>query len=353
MNQYSTMSGAETHDVFADFRSDTVTLPSTAMKDAAMACALGDDVYGEDPTVNCLEATVAELLGKEAAVLFPTGTQSNLAAVMSHCERGDEVLIGDQYHVFQHEARGASVLGGVAMQPISTDKFGNMIVEDVIVAVKADDPHFACSKLLSLENTVSGCVIETSLLNELANSAHKAGLAVHLDGARLFNAVVAGSCTAASITENVDSVSICLSKGLGAPAGSLLAGSIELMKKARRHRKILGGSMRQAGMIAACGQYALENNVDRLAGDHGIAKSLAAELAAIGSLEVDLERTQTNMVFVKPDANCAASLREYLYRNGVNTSAAHPYIRMVVHMGITEQGAAQAVEVFKSFFATR
>ncbi|MDP6586722.1 MAG: GntG family PLP-dependent aldolase, partial [Anaerolineales bacterium] len=231
-----------------DLRSDTVTLPTTGMFEVIPKAKLGDDVYEEDVEVLELQQYAAELLGKEASLFFPSGTQSNLTAILSHCQRGDEVLIGREYHINLYEARGASVLGGVGICPIDIDESGDMVVEDMIKQIKEDDPHYAVTKLLCLENPTSGRVQPQSKIDALAQAAHERGLSVHLDGARLFNAHIHSGLSTKELTKNCDSVSICLSKGLGAPAGSLLVSSHEVIAKAKRIRKILGGSMRQVGV---------------------------------------------------------------------------------------------------------
>ncbi len=354
MSQYAGMkqanNSAQDRSRMVDFRSDTATLPSDAMKQAAISSPLGDDVFAEDPTVNALEEKTAMLLGKPAALFFPTGTQSNLAGILSHCQRGEEVLLGDQYHIFRDEARGASVLGGVAMEAIPTDISGCMDIDCLTAAIKPDDPHCAVTRLVSLENTVSGCVQDQQVLDAIAEVAHQANLVVHLDGARLFNAAVAQHCPVSNLVSNADSVSICLSKGLGAPAGSLLAGPADFIGTARRNRKMLGGGMRQAGLLAACGLYALENNIDRLADDHAIAKQMAVELAAIDQLEVDLQRVQTNMLFIRPRSDNHDQLREFLSNNGVLIGGQSSFIRLVVHMDISASDAANTVELFQRFF---
>lgn len=354
MSQYvgmqSARESADGRSGLADFRSDTVTLPSDAMKQAALVCPLGDDVYEEDPTVKALEEKAAVLLDKPAALFFPTATQSNLAGVLSHCQRGEEVLVGDQYHIFRDEARGVSVLGGVTMEPIATDINGCMNIDSMSAAIKPDDPHVPISRLLCLENTVSGCVQNQRELDTIADRAHQANLAVHLDGARLFNAAVALNCPVSQLVAVVDSISLCLSKGLGAPAGSLLVGSADFIKTARRNRKMLGGGMRQAGFLAACGLFALENNIDRLADDHAIARQLANELAAIDGLDVALDRVQTNMLFVRSRTDNQQRLCEFLSRNDVLIGGQSPFSRMVVHMDISENAAARTVDMFKRFF---
>lgn len=353
-SQYSGMqqTGLEnnTEQKRVDFRSDTVSMPSEAMKQFASSCPLGDDVYEEDPTVKALEEKTAELLGKPAALFFPTGTQSNLAAVLSHCQRGEEVLIGDQYHIYRDEARGVSVLGGVTMESITTDKTGRMSLDAIKDAIKPDDPHCAITKLVCLENTVSGCVQNQQELNAIADHAHQKNLFVHLDGARLFNAAAAQDLTLSDLVKNIDSISVCLSKGLGAPAGSVLVGSTELIKTAKRNRKMLGGGMRQVGFLAACGLYALENNVNRLADDHHIAKQLANELSNIEQLEVDLDRVQTNMLFIRPKADNHQQLQEFLGQHNILIGGQTPFIRMVIHMDISKEDAERTVDLFKQFF---
>lgn len=354
MSQYSGIhpTGLEINNTLKriDFRSDTVSMPSEAMKQFASACPLGDDVYEEDPTVKALEEKIAGLLGKPAALFFPTGTQSNLAAILSHCQRGDEVLIGDQYHIFRDEARGVSVLGGVTMEPIATDKMGRMSLDTIKGAIKPDDPHCAITRLVCLENTVSGCVQSQHELDAIADYAHQQNLLVHLDGARLFNAAVAQQLAASDLVNKVDSISVCLSKGLAAPAGSVLVGSTDLIKIAKRNRKMLGGGMRQVGFLAACGLYALEHNVNRLADDHLIAKQLAKELSHIKQLEVDLDRVQTNMLFIRPKANNHKQLQEFLVQHNILIGGQTPFIRMVVHIDILKEDIKRTLDLFKLFF---
>lgn len=336
-----------------DLRSDTVSMPSEAMKLYASSCPLGDDVFDEDPTVKALEAKIAELLGKPAALFFPTGTQSNLSAVLSHCQRGEEVLVGDNYHIYRDEARGVSVLGGVTMDSIITDETGRMLLRDIQDAIKPDDPHCAITRLVCLENTVAGCVQNQQEQDAIADYAHKMNLSVHLDGARLFNAAAAQENDISDLVKKVDSVSICLSKGLGTPAGSVLVGTTDLIKTAKRNRKMLGGGMRQVGFLAACGLYALENNVNRLADDHRIAKQLANELSSIEQLEVDLDKVQTNMLFIRPKANNHQQLQEFLGQHNVLIGGQKPFIRMVTHMDILEEDAERTVDLFKQFFRNK
>lgn len=336
----------QSRQAIIDLRSDTVTRPSAAMREIMLAADVGDDVYGEDPTINELETYTAQLLGKEAGIFLPSGTMSNLTAMLSHCERGEEIIAGDQYHTFLDEARGASVLGGATLHPLTTDKFGHFELEAMLEAIKPDDFHFPVSRLLSLENTVSGCVQDQQHLNTLADAAHENSLKVHLDGARLMNAVVKQQVAPTVLTEKADSVSLCLSKGLGAPVGSVLVGEAAFVNRARRLRKMLGGGMRQAGILAAAGLYALQNNVDSLADDHAKAQHLATELNNLPGLEVDMERVQTNMMFVKIRAEDAASLQDFMQQNGVIIGAE----RNVLHRDISPEDVDRVSELFRTFY---
>src|SRR4051812_43393562 len=264
-----------------DLRSDTVTRPSAAMRAAMAGAEVGDDVFGDDPTVIALQAKAAQMLGVEAALFFPSGTQSNLAALMSHCQRGDEYLVGQEAHTYRYEAGGGAVLASVQPQPIANRPDGTMDLVDLEAAIKPDDPHFARTRLLALENTLGGKVIARQWQADALALAKRRGLATHLDGARIFNAAVRRGAPASELCSGFDSVSACLSKGLGAPAGSVLAGKREFIGRAVRARKILGGGMRQAGIVAAAGLYALEHNVERLADDHANAVRLGTLLAEI------------------------------------------------------------------------
>ena len=289
--------GAPWHTVaiMIDLRSDTVTAPSEAMRAAVAEAVVGDDVWGDDPTVAELEAKTAALLGKEAAVFVSSGTQGNLCALMAHCQRGDEYIVGDTAHTYRYEAGGGAVLGSIQPQPVRTRPNGELDLDHVADVVKPDDPHFARSRLLCLENTNDGRVLSLDHQRSAADLAAKHGLSLHLDGARLWNAAVALDVAPATIAEPFDTVSVCLSKGLGAPIGSVLAGSAELIGAARRWRKILGGAMRQVGMMAAAGIFAIDHNIDRLADDHANADRLVAGLNGIDGVTVD--RHATNMVF--------------------------------------------------------
>jgi threonine aldolase len=324
-----------------DLRSDTVTRPSAGMRRAMAEAQVGDDVFGDDPTVNLLQARAAEMLGFEQGLLFPSGTQSNLAALLSHCGRGDEYLVGQLAHTYRYEAGGGAVLGSIQPQPIANRPDGTLDLAEVEAAIKPDDPHFAQTRLLALENTIGGKVIARSYLEQALKLAKKRNLATHLDGARLFNAAVKLGVSAKSLCEGFDSVSICLSKGLGAPAGTLLLGSAEFIKKAIRARKILGGAMRQAGIIAAAGLYALEHNVARLAQDHANAERLARGLREIG---LEVEPPQTNMVFV----NVPEGFADHMVNNEILVLAG-PRMRLVTHLDVDAAAIDRALEAARSF----
>ena len=352
MNQYKRNSSLSQNREFKnliDFRSDTVTLPSREMLSSIQDAKIGDDVYDEDVEVNELQEYAASLLGKEAGLFFPSGTQSNLTAMLSHCQRGDEVLIGQNYHTNVYEARGVSVLGGVGICPIETSESGSMNVEAMLSEIKDDDPHYAVTKLLCLENTISGKVQPQIELDELAKAAQSKNLKVHLDGARLFNAHIHSGLSMKQLTSCFDSVSICLSKGLGAPIGSLLIADQVTINKARRLRKMLGGGMRQVGVIAACGMYALKNNVQRLQSDHDNAKLLAEGLSSISELSVDYGERQTNMVFVNCPKEHRESLENFLLDKEVMVSNLNRG-RLVCHLGIEEKDILYVIDAFKEYF---
>ena len=285
-----------------DLRSDTVTQPTAAMRQAMLSAPLGDDVFGDDPTVNALQERIAQITGKEAALFMPTGTQSNLCALMAHCERGDEYIVGQNAHTYRYEGGGAAVLGSIQPQPLAQNSVGEMSLADITAAIKPMDCHFARTRLLALENTWNGHPMSQAYLAQAIALARQHGLAVHLDGARLFNAAVAqaeGDPVTASvrrIVDHFDSVSVCFSKGLGAPVGSALCGSRELIEKALRWRKVLGGGMRQSGILAAAALHALDHHIDRLADDHVLAQRLAQGLQGLPGLSV--RSAQTNIVFV-------------------------------------------------------
>jgi threonine aldolase len=335
-------------ECICDLRSDTVTRPSAAMRAAMAEAEVGDDVYGEDPSVNRLEATLAEMLGKQAGLFLPTGTQSNLAALMAHCGRGDEVLVGDSYHIYRDEAAGASVLAGIAMTPLPTEEDASICAPSVTSGIKPDDPHYPRTRLLCLENTVGGKVVALERMSAASDAARTGGLAVHLDGARFFNAITALGCTPSDLAGYADAVSVCLSKGLGAPAGSVLLGPTDVIARARRHRKILGGSMRQSGVLAAAGLFALEHRVPHLAEDHDRANQLGAALIQAG---VGAVRVASNMVFLAPDLAHHGKLQQFLAGKGIRIGSQKPQIRMVLHGDVTDAGLGAAIAGFAEYIA--
>ncbi len=342
-----------------DLRSDTVTQPTPAMRDAMLRAPLGDDVFADDPSVNALQDKTAALLGFEAALFVPTGTQSNLCAILSHCQRGEEYLVGQFAHCYRWEGGGAAVFGSVQPQPLEHQADGTLALADIEAAIKPDDAHFARTKLLALENTLGGKLLPFEYLQQASSLAKGKGLMRHLDGARLFNAATAQAAPAGSdtraearrIAQCFDSVSVCLSKGLGAPVGSVLCGSRELIQRAHRIRKIAGGGMRQAGMLAAAGSYALDHHVDRLADDHALARRLAEGLQGIDGLQV--EAPHTNIVFV--DVVGAAKARSselmpYLKAHGILATGLYR-LRFVTHLDVDAPAVDRATEVIRAFFA--
>ncbi|WP_243039157.1 low-specificity L-threonine aldolase [Dyella sedimenti] len=335
-----------------DLRSDTVTRPTTAMRAAMLDAPVGDDVYGEDPTVNALQRRLADELGFEAALFVPTGTQSNLLALMSHCERGDEYLVGADAHTYKFEGGGAAVLGSIQPQPIPHDADGTLPLDRLAAAIKPVDPHFARTRLLALENTWHGRVLPLDYLKAAHDFARERGLGLHLDGARLFNAAIASGVAAREIARHFDSVSVCLSKGLGAPVGSVLVGSAALIDKARRWRKVAGGGWRQAGLLAAAANHALDHHVARLADDHARAATLAAGLADIPGIR--LLGQFTNMVFIDVPADRLRELDVHLREAGVRISIGYlPTLRLVTHLDVDDEGVVRTVEAFREFFGGR
>jgi len=328
-----------------DLRSDTVTRPSRAMLEAMMAAPVGDDVYGDDPTVNELQRYAAELSGKEAALFLPTGTQANLVALLSHCERGEEYIVGQGAHNYLYEAGGAAVLGSIQPQPIDANPDGSLPLDKLAAKIKPDDIHFARTRLLSLENTHNGKVLPREYLKEAWHFTREKGLALHVDGARIFNAVVEYGCPLKEITQYCDTFTICLSKGLGTPVGSLLVGSHEYIRRANRWRKMTGGGMRQAGILAAAGLYALKNNVERLKEDHSNAAWLAAQLREIGA---DVMRHDTNMLFVRVGEENAAALGEFMQARGVLLNAS-PITRIVTHLDVSRAQLEALVTHWQAF----
>jgi len=313
---------------------------------AAMAAAdVGDDVYGDDPTVNRLQSVMAERFGFPSALFFPTGTQSNLAALMSHCERGDEYLVGQDAHTYKYEQGGAAVLGSIQPQPLENEPDGSISIERIARAIKPADVHFATTRLLALENTMGGRVLPAAYVRSVTDYAHGRGLRTHLDGARVFNAIVKLDIDERAAAAGFDSVSVCLSKGLGAPAGSVLLGSREFIGSARRWRKALGGGMRQAGILAAAGLHALEHHVRGLAEDHLNAEFLAAELRALG---LAVESPQTNIVFVEIHADHVSKLQAHLAERGVLASVA-PRTRLVTHRDAPRAKIEAALRAFREY----
>ena len=333
-----------------DLRSDTVTRPSAEMRAAMAEADVGDDVYGEDPTVNRLEALAAQMLGKEAALFVVSGTQGNLLGVMSHCERGDEYVVGQQGHTYKYEGGGAAVLGSIQPQPLDFEADGTLDLARVAAAIKPDDPHFARTRLLCLENTQGGKALPLEYLARAHDFARQHKLSLHLDGARVFNAVVKQRVDVREISRCFDTVSMCLSKGLGAPVGSMLCGSRELIAKARRWRKVLGGGMRQAGVLAAAGIYALQNNVTRLEQDHENARELASALSGIEAVKADYAAAQTNMVYVSVEPTLAEPLRQFLKQRGILIGGGNP-IRLVLHMDVSREDVQTVAAAVRGFFA--
>jgi threonine aldolase len=341
--------------VIADFRSDTVTHPTPAMKDAMMNAPLGDDVYGDDPTTNALEEKAASLLGKDDAVFMPTGTQSNLASVMAHCERGDEYIVGETFHIYVYEAGGTSVLGSTFPHPLPVSSKGALYPDDVVAAIKENDSHFPITKLICVENTVNGCVHDVGYMDMIGKTAHDHGLKAHCDGARLFNAAVAQNVEPARLVKAFDTVSVCLSKGLGTPAGSILVGDDAAITKARRLRKMLGGGMRQTGILAAAGLHALDHHITRLQDDHARASNLADALMRIDGLSIDHDQVETNMIFVtfgtneKPVSDDALShLNHFMISRGLKINGERK-TRLVTHLDIDDNACTVLIETLNDF----
>ncbi len=370
-----------------DLRSDTVTRPTQGMREAMMAAALGDDVYADDPSVNALQDKIADLLGFEGALFMPTGTQSNLCAILAHCQRGDEYIVGQMAHCYRWEGGGAAVFGSVQPQPLNHQSDGTLLLEEIEAAIKPDDAHYARTRLLALENTIGGKLLPMDYVQQAAELARSKGLARHLDGARLFNAAVAQAevvcenpgtagppegahgplggrrstqsgerggnilAEARRIAQCFDSVSVCFSKGLGAPAGSALCGNRELLARAHRIRKMAGGGMRQTGLLAAAASYAIDHHVARLAQDHALARQLATGLAGIAGLVV--EPPQSNMVFVDLMGQAktrAAALLPFLAARGVLASGLYR-LRFVTHLDVDAAGIEHALSALRDFFA--
>lgn len=335
-----------------DLRSDTVTRPTAAMRAAMLEAPVGDDVFGDDPSVNALQERIAAMLGKEAALFMPSGTQSNLSALMAHCQRGDEYIVGQQAHTYRYEAGGGAVLGSIQPQPVANQADGTLALADIEAHIKPDDAHFARTRLLCLENTFGGRVLSLHYLRQATALARRHGLATHLDGARLFNAAVAmgqgdGSDARANarvVAELFDSVSVCFSKGLGAPVGSVLVGSKELIERAHRVRKMLGGGMRQAGMLAAAALHALDHHIDRLADDHAHARRLASAFDDVPGFSAEVP--QTNIVFVDAPAPQVKALAARLAEQGVLATNLYR-LRLVTHLDVTSDDIDRAVTALR------
>lgn len=353
----------------SDFRSDTVTQPTPAMKQAMMEAPLGDDVFGDDPSINRLQETAAAMFGFEAALFAPSGTQTNLIALMTHCQRGDEAIVGQQWHTYRWEAGGMAVLGSIQPQPLEHQPDGTIALADIEAAIKPDDPHFARTRLVVVENTTGGKVLPMQYMHDVAALAKRHGLRAHIDGARLCNAAVALAgggdpvqC-ARELVSGFDSVSLCLSKGLGAPVGSLLLGSQDFIKQARRARKMLGGAMRQAGVLAAAGLHALQHHVHRLADDHANAQALARGLAEAAASNARLQGrvkvagANTNILFMDVDPDVANDYLAHLAANDIKVTSgiyrgvegAMRRIRWVTHLDVNRDDVERAIRVTASF----
>jgi threonine aldolase len=338
-----------------DLRSDTITCPSPAMRAAIAAADVGDDVFGDDPSINALQDKIAAMLGYESAIYAPTGTQSNLLALMSHCERGDEYIVGQQAHTYRWEGGGAAVLGSIQPQPLNNQPDGSIALDDIAANIKPDDAHFARSRLLTLENTTGGKVLPQSYVLAATALAHSKGLSTHLDGARLFNAAVAQGLPPSELCKGFDSVSVCFSKGLGAPVGSALCGSKALITKAHKWRKMLGGGMRQAGLLAAGANYALDHNIERLAQDHANAAALAAGLNSMTGLQAT---ANTNIVFINVEHGMTDGLVAHLKANGVlctgreaGTYGGKGLLRMVTHLDVNAADINATLDIIRRYTA--
>ena len=340
-----------------DLRSDTVTLPTKEMREAISNAELGDDVFQEDPTINNLEKLAAKKFNKEAAIFLPSGTMANLVAVLTHCNRGDEVMLGDQSHTFLYEAGGISSFGGVHSRQLKNHNDGTIHLNDIKNAIRKKDVHFPPSRLICLENTHNRCFgmpLETNYVNEVADIAKNNDMSVHVDGARIFNAAVATGSTVADLTKNVDSVSFCLSKGLSAPSGSLLCGDKNFIHRARFNRKALGGGMRQAGILAAAGVVAIDIMSAKIIEDHRNAKALAVGIAKIDGIIIETEKIKTNIIYFKlnhPKIN-SESLLDIMSKKNIRFFELGPnWFRLVTHSGISKENIDYVISEFDSFFS--
>ena len=340
-----------------DLRSDTVTLPTKEMREAILNAELGDDVFQEDPTINNLEKLAAKKFNKEAAIFLPSGTMANLVAVLTHCNRGDEVMLGDQSHTFLYEAGGISSFGGVHSRQLKNHNDGTIHLNDIKNAIRKKDVHFPPSRLICLENTHNRCFgmpLETNYVNEVVDIAKNNDMSVHVDGARIFNAAVATGSTVADLTKNVDSVSFCLSKGLSAPSGSLLCGDKNFIHRARFNRKALGGGMRQAGILAAAGVVAIDIMSAKIIEDHRNAKALAFGIAKIDGINIETEKIKTNIIYFKldhPKIN-SESLLDIMSKKNIRFFELGPnWFRLVTHSGISKENIDYVISEFDSFFS--
>src|SRR5687768_9385074 len=333
-----------------DLRSDTVTRPTAAMREAMLRAEVGDDVYGEDPTVNALQQRLADELGFEAGLFAPSGTQANLLALLSHCQRGDEYIVGMDAHTYKYEGGGAAVFGSIQPQPVLHAADGTLPLDVVEQVIKPRDPHFARTRLLCLENTWHGRVLPRDYLREARALCDRHGLSLHLDGARLFNAAVADGVPVREIARHFHSVSVCLSKGLGAPVGSVLLGTRALIDEATRWRKVAGGGMRQAGLLAAACLHALDHHVARLADDHRRAQALAHGLQGLSGLSVVAQHT--NMVFIDVPQQRLAALKQAMEAASIRLSIGYaPRIRLVTHLDVDDEGVRRTIDVLRQFAA--
>lgn len=332
-----------------DLRSDTVTRPTAGMLATMASASVGDDVWHDDPSVQRLEARVADATGKEAGLYFPSGTQSNLAALMTHCGRGDEYIVGQDAHTYKYEGGGAAVLGSIQPQPIENAPDGSLPIAKILAAIKPIDPHFARTKLIALENTIGGRVLDPDYVTEVHRVARETGLALHLDGARAWNAAIAGGAPIDAVCAPFDTVSLCFSKGLGAPVGSVLVGPRGFVEEARRWRKVLGGGMRQAGYLAAACEYALDHHVERLAQDHDNARHLAEGLARL--LGDAVHYTGSNMVFLLSDGGFSgADLARHLGELGIAVVPGAK-LRLVTHLDVSRADIDRVLEVVAGYFS--
>ena len=336
-----------------DLRSDTITLPTKEMFDAIAGAELGDDVFQEDPTVNQLEDLAATKFNKEAALFVPSGTMANLVAVLSHCQRGDEVILGDQAHTFLYEAGGISAFGGVHSRQIPNQEDGTLLLEDIKKSIRKEDVHFPPTRLICLENTHNRCLgmpLSVDYTNSVTEIAKNNSLSVHVDGARIFNAAVSLDVSVTELTDNIDSVSFCLSKGLSAPAGSMLCGNKDFIEKARRNRKALGGGMRQAGVLAAAGLVALEKMTDRIIDDHENARTLAEGISNIDGIRINLDRVKTNIIYFSldhPKVGGALLLEKMAGKNIHFFELGPSWFRLVTHAGVSKDDVDDVVGEFE------